>query len=632
MWAQRQVPGSPGQSPIPTRGNQQIDPDQPNPNGGGRGGLIDDSTKMVFGPKTTLHFYEQDVKKNRIIKYEVDTLLNLFHYYEPVAKSGWRYQDLGNIGSAAKPMFYKVPAAIGTTSGFSAYDLYYSSPDSMKYYDTKSPYTNMSAFFGGGNRNMLDIVFSRNVTPKWNVGINFSTIRARKTLNPNARDDNLAEQASYSFHTNYASDNGQYRLLANFSRMRHFVREQGGIIPPSVDSTSLYFTYEDAKVWLRQSRMVDLRQDYHLYQEYEIIKGWQVYHIFDKRKQYLNFTTNLNSSDSTFFNYHNLPRYNTQDSTANQNTFSEWRNELGFKGDLGLLYYNAYIKFRTGSMRSPFFVNPNGFDELYIGGALRGDINEKWSFEAEGEYLLPGAFRMHGLFVSPFFEASYTKALYKPTSMQQVYRGNHHRWSNDFSNVGVDQVKGVIKADFKRWMFRPSLTINRINNYIFYERNQTPTQSSGGIFMLIPGVKTSFNLRSKFYWESEIEYTLLSGSGAENIRIPEIFINSRIYYASPMFNENLFVQIGVEGRYRSDYYADAYSPSMQQFYLQDNFILLAYPVIDFFLNARINRTRILLRYNHLNNNLMQQPGYFVTPDYTGLKGALDIGISWPLFD
>ncbi|MGY6520922.1 MAG: putative porin [Mongoliitalea sp.] len=632
--AQRPLPGQ-NQGFPPNQGQnreQQGNPDQERGDQTGRKKLIDDSTKMVYGPKTTLYFLEKDIKRNRMKKYEVDTLLDNFHYYEPNANSGWKFQDLGNVGSAAKPLFYQAPVMIGTTSGFHAYDLYYNSTDSMKYYDTKSPYTSMNAFYGGGNRNLLDIVFARNVNPRWNVGFNFHTIRARKTLNPNRRDDNLAEQNAYSMHTSYKSENDRYLLLASFSRMLHKVNEQGGIISPTIDENSLLFAYEDAKVWLRNSRASDLRQDIHLYQEYELVKGWQLYHVIDRRNQEVTFRTNLNSPDSAFFNRFNPERFNNVDSTFNNNQFLEWRNEVGFKGDLGPIYYNAFLKYRTGRMRSPFFVADNGFTEVSVGGALRGDITEQWRFEAEGEYLFPDAFRIKGLFVSPWLEASYTKALYRPTSFQQLARGNHHRWSNRFSNTGLDQIQGMLKIDGRYFTIRPNLTLNRINNYVFFNQEQQATQSNAEVFMVIPGIRSSVNLRKKLFWESEVYYTLLEGEGANNFRIPSWFINSRVYYESPMFNDNLYVQIGVDGRFRDDFFADNYNPAMQQFFLQDEFNVFAYPIVDFFINARINRTRILFRFNHLNINTLQQPGYFVTPYYTGLRRVFDIGISWPLFD
>ena len=605
---------------------------------GPRRGLLDDSTKMVYGPNTSLYFYEKYVRDNHFEKVALDTSLTGFHNYEPVADTWYTYQDLGNLGTAARPIFYEVPLQIGRTSGFHAYDLYYHSPDSIRYFDTKSPHTHIAAFFGGGNRNKLDVEFVRNIQPNWNVGIAYRTIRARKTLNPTRRDDNNVVNDSYEMHTNYVSLNGKYRLLASFTRMKHNVNEQGGIIPPEVDTTSLYFTYEDSKVWLRNSRARDLRQAYHLYQQYEIVKGWQVYQVFDKRKQEVTFFSNLGTSDADFFNEN---RFNSSDSslvhskpdtTNNHNHYSEWKNEFGFKGDLGPVYYNAYIKLRTGRMASRFFAENNSFTELFLGGALRGEINENWIFEAEGEYLIPDGYRISGLFISPYLDVRYTKALYKPTLAQQRYAGNHYRWDNDFSNIGVDQIKGTIKVDLGKSTLRPNLTVNRINNYVFYNEEQVPDQAGSEAFMVIPGFSGDLVLSGKFHWESDVRYTLVTGGAADAFRIPEWFINSRIYFDGPLFDENIFVQMGLEVRYRSGNFAPAYMPATQQFHLQNEFNVYAYPVADAFVNFRINRTRVLFRYNHLNAGFMENDGYFITPGYTGLKNMLDLGISWYFFD
>lgn len=603
-----------------------------------RKGLLDDSTKMVYGPRTSRYYYERLLRYNKFEEIEVDTSLTGLHNYEPVADTWYRYQDLGNLGSAAQPVFYEAPKQIGRTSGFHVYDIYYNSPDSIKYFNTKSPYTQLDAFFGGGNRNKLDVRFTRNITPKWNVGFHYGTIRARKTLNPTRRDDNLVVNDSYSFHTNYKSQNDKYFLLASFSRMKHRVNEQGGIIPPSFDTTSLYFTYEDSKVWLRNSRAADLRQEYRIYHQYELLKGWQAYHVFDKKKQQVTFFSRLDTSDSLFFNNNrfnssdSLQAQSRQDTTNNHNHFSAWSNEVGFKGDFGPVYYNAYVKLRTGRMASYFFADDNSFTELFLGGALRGEINDKWSFEAEGEYLIPDGYRLHGLFISPFLDLSYTKALYRPTLAQERYSGNHYKWDNDFSNVGVDQAKGVIKLDFKNVKIRPNLTINRINNFVYYNQEMVPEQASGGVFMVMPGFNAHLVFARKWHWQSEAVYTVTTGSSADVFRIPAWFVNSRFFFDGPLFDENVYVQLGVEGRYRSDYFAHAYMPATQQFHLQDSFNIYAYPVVDVFLNFRINRTRVLFRYNHLNAGAMERPGYFLTPGYTGLNSTLDLGITWAFFD
>ncbi|WP_425635741.1 putative porin [Algoriphagus yeomjeoni] len=601
----------------------------------GRRSLLDDSTRMVYGPTTSLYFFEKDIKRNNLILYPLDTALNNFHNYDPVAKSNWKYQDLGNIGSAAKPIFYEIPDVIGTRSGFSVYDLYYHAPEDNKYFDTKSPFTEMSAFFGGGQRNMLDLAFARNINPRWNVGFNFHTIRARKTLNPNARDDNMVVQNSYSLHTNYRSENGKYWFLGNFSRMLHKVNEIGGIIPPEEDSTSVYFTYEDAKVWLSNTQASDLRQEYRFYHEYSVRDELQIYHIFDQKNKDFTLTAALTGSDSFFYPSErlNAQKDSTQEvTTRNYSDFKEWGNEVGFKGSFKGFYYNAHGKFRAGRMESTFYPDKNNFNEVYIGGELIGKISEKWSISADGEYLIPGAFRLHGLFISPWLEVDYTKAVYKPTAMQQMYYGNHYQWDNDFNNIGVDQVRGVFKLDFNKIKLRPSLTINRVNNYVFFNQGREAEQASGEAFMLIPGLKSSIRVGQKFQWDTEVIFTQISGESSDNFRIPQLYANTKFYFDSPMFNENVYVQLGLDIRYHSDYYAEAYNPSTQQFYLQNDFNVYAYPIADIFLDFRINRTRVLLKYNHLNSGLMENEGYFVTPDYTGYKSFIDLGITWYLFD
>ncbi|MFL0681801.1 MAG: putative porin [Algoriphagus aquaeductus] len=629
LFAQRPIPQvNSGANQGPRQGRQLADPEEEDAEG--RRTLLDDSTKQVYGPKTTLYFFEKAIKRNNLKLYEQDTLLDNFHNYDPVAKSGWKYQDLGNIGSAAKPMYYSVPEVIGVTSGFHAYDLYFRDPSKRKFFDTKSPFTEMSAFFGGGNRNMLDVAFARNVNPRWNIGLDFNTLRIRKTLNPAQRDDHMTVQNAYGLHTNYRSENGRYWLLGAFSRMKHVVNEIGGIIPPEVDPNSLYFTYEDAKVWLQNTRARDLRQDFHLYHEYKLGNGLQFYHIFDRKNQNLVVESLLDTPDALFFNSN---RFNNPDTTQNKNDFEEWRNEFGLKGTFKGFYYNSFMKLRNGRMESPFFPNKrSAFNEFYIGGELIGKISEKWEVSADGEYLIPGNFKIHGIFISPWLDVEYTKALYKPTSMQQIYYGNHFQWENNFSDIGVDQVRGSIKVDLENLRLRPSLTLNRVNNYIYFGEDQLVAQASGEAFMIMPGFAANFRLGKKFRMDAEVIFTQVSGEAADQFRIPKWYGNTRFYFDSPLFNENVFVQLGVDVRYKSSFFAEAYNPSYQQFYLQNTFNVYGYPVADIFLDFRINRTRVLFKYNHLNAGMMSNEGYFVTPDYTGYRSFLDLGITWYLFD
>lgn len=113
----------------------------------------------------------------------------------------------------------------------------------------------------------------------------------------------------------------------------------------------------------------ELRQEYHLYQEFKLGNGFQFYHVLDRKNQALVFESLLSGSDGLFFPKERLI---DPDSTQHRNDFAEWRNELGFKGTYKGFYYNTYAKLRNGKRWSPQLADPTRtFTEVYIGGADR---------------------------------------------------------------------------------------------------------------------------------------------------------------------------------------------------------------------------------------------------------------------
>ena len=102
-------------------------------------------------------------------------------------------------------------------------------------------------------------------------------------------------------------------------------------------------------------------------------------------------------------------------------------------------------------------------------------------------------------------------------------------------------------------------------------------------------------------------------------------------YSNILYGGNLHLQLGVDFHQRSAYFANGYDPSTMQFYVQDEFEINSFPVIDIFLNVKINRGRAFLKFNNLNE-LIKGSGYFLTPFYPGQASVLDLGFDWILFD
>jgi Putative porin len=84
---------------------------------------LDDSTSVVYGPTSTKYFLEEDVFNNRKRLYNIDTTIDGIHNYNFVQRYKNLYQDLGNIGTAIRPVFYKAPEQIGTLLGYDAFSL-----------------------------------------------------------------------------------------------------------------------------------------------------------------------------------------------------------------------------------------------------------------------------------------------------------------------------------------------------------------------------------------------------------------------------------------------------------------------------------------------------------------------------
>ena len=246
--------------------------------------IIDDTTKQVYGPKTSKYYFEKDVFFNRVTYHPIDTAIQNFHKYNYVQRNDNLYQDLGNIGTAIKPIYYQVPDAIGATSGFNAYDLYWDS-EQIHYYDTKSPYSNMKAILGGKGRSITRATFSRNITPQWNFGFNYRALLIDKQIQRSGKGDRHTRGTYYDIYTAYQTPDSSYRLMFNFRRNKHEVDEYGGIVDNGDGFEYKDYFFINAQPYLRDAASRELRMNVHLFHQYEIGRALQLYHIFDRYRQ-----------------------------------------------------------------------------------------------------------------------------------------------------------------------------------------------------------------------------------------------------------------------------------------------------------------------------------------------------------
>jgi hypothetical protein len=602
--------------------------------------IIDDTTKQVYGPRTSRYFFERDIFYNRHVHYAIDTVIHNYHRFNYVQSNNNLYQDLGNIGTSIRPIYYQTPEFIGVTTGFNSFDLYWDT-EQIKYYDTKSPYSNLKIILGGLGRSITRVSFSRNITPRWNFGFNFRSLLIDKQIQRTGKGDRNVKSTYYDIYTSYQTKDSTYRLFLNFKRNHYQADEYGGVVPGQQN-------YYDklALVWLENAESRERRNNIHLFHQYQVFgKGFQVYHVLDAYNQHNNFydvwSTKLNN---TYFDPF-LEDVETDTTKIKDGvTFKTMRNEAGLKGNLAKLFYNGYYAIRHYDMLYKYYEEddvrvPTKGNEHYLGGRMSLALDSIGEVNAWAELEALGNFRIEGSIKSKWFEASLKQLQYAPSFLQQAYRGRHDLWNNDFASIKATQINGYLHYNSRVFKLSPGLTFTRLNDYVYFKYDpntgepQTvlPVQSSGTQVIASPEVKLSLTMLRHLTLSGQGIYTKVLQNDDRVVSLPELFVNGQLSYANIFFHGNMDMQAGVDVHWKSAYKAFGYDPVIQQFYRQDLYTIPDFPIIDVFFNMKVKSGRIFIKYNNVVQAFTKS-GYMPTPFYPGQRNAIDFGFDLLFYD
>jgi hypothetical protein len=604
------------------------------------GQILDDSTELVYGPSTIQVIYENDLLTNQTETSPLDTLLNDLENFSYVDRYRHYYQDLANIGTAMFPVFYDQPEIIGARSGYHSYDPYVTRPHQRKYYDTKSPYMDLRAVFGGQGRGVIDFTYSQNINPNWNFGATVHKLNVDKQIGAEqSQGDRNVDGTALEAFTFYDHPKVPYRLMAFVSLFDHNVDETGGISVSDSASNAEIFQYEDSNIKLEDAQSLESRLDLHLYHEYGLFKQFQLYHMFDRNTQ-TNIYRDNNESSSNRFNHNYRTFYPNyfidEDSTYQQSEFTSLSNEVGLKGTLKSVYYRFYARNRIVD-QSLLYQDPyERVIENYIGGISEFRWRDIFAVSAQAELLQTGEFLLEASIKSDLLNASYTSKRFKQANLYQRYFGNHHEWNNDFGAGFSNELRGSLNLPWKGFTFKPFVSLLTMDDFVYLDSLSTPRQATAPSLITRAGgwlnyfVPTNREKGFGFHFENEVYLTTVSGNSADNIRIPPVFYNGRVYWSGIWFQETVPVQAGFNIHAKTRYFANDYNPAIQQFFIQDVDELKGFVAVDAFLTMKIEKVFLFLKITHAN--MPAENGYFVTPLYTGQKRVFDLGVRWLFFD
>ena len=270
-----------------------------------------------------------------------------------------------------------------------------------------------------------------------------------------------------------------------------------------------------------------------------------------------------------------------------------------------------------------------------IDGKVRKYVDYGASFKIYPSGYRGGDFdlRAHAAFTAfikekPFtLSGEFSQTATSPGYWMDNWYSNHYMWNNDFSKE--NETRFNVAFTVPDYGIELGFWQSVVTNKIYYGPDCKPAQHDGAVSLTSIYAQKDFNLKG-VHLNHRVLVQLTSDSKVVPVPLVSAFLS--YYYEFWVVRDVLRAQIGLDGRFNTSYYARGYNPALSVFYNQNEVEVGNYPYIDAFVAAKWKRMRILLKYQHLNNNLFGNGEAFQIARYPLNPGMFKIGISWTFYD
>ena len=638
-------------------------------------------------------------KLNSDLLYFPDTALHTFH--RNVFLQPW-YNDLGNLGSPAYNLLFSPDTRTGPALGYSCFDVYRYNVDSLKFYSTTRPYSIFGFQLGSKLEQSARIMHTQNIKPNWNFAVEY-----RKTTSPGFYKIQRNNDDNASFSTNYKSLNKHYQLFAGMVYNKEQHDENGGIVADTQLASKIYSDrrtvdvgYQSSQYSTLRSSVTNVLRDFTLllqhtytwgktdttYSEdstqyaYQLKPRFSITHkmeVSTEKHTYKDLTPDSTRYINQF--HHSFPNKGTgyyasnTDSVFSQQKWFWVDNKLLLNGYIGAEEKQLKFSAGLGNRFDQFISLPitipvyDSLPKLFYTTSL--DKNNSISNYLEGEIkkeaLLPGAwaygcsarYYITGPYSGNFaVNAAISRELKKiPAGIeigfhQQLstapysYTHFENRFARLFYNFNSESVSLLFATlENSRRRLSGGMKNYIINNYIYFNENQSPSQYTVPFNISQGWVRKVFKL-GNFFIDNELVYQQIPGNTPVNV--PVFMGRHQFSFERALFKNKLKMATGLEIKYNSKYNPAGYSAVLNRFYYQNTTSVGNVPVTAAFVNFRIKRFRAFIIGDNLlqlfsqGNNTVLYPGSPIinfnnngetkTPIYASQDFVLRFGFSWPL--
>ncbi|WP_338647534.1 putative porin [Flavobacterium sp. KS-LB2] len=541
--------------------------------------------------------------------------------------------------------------------GFKAKHFNFLEANQIRYSSVATPVTELYFKTTVRKGQSVDAFITLNTSENLNFSIAYKGLRSEgEYLNQ------LSSTGNFRFTTNYNTKNKRYFAKAHYTFQDILNEENGGI------TTIENFESEDPNYNNRQ------RFEVYFNDAKSFLKGKRIFldHNFrinsDKGANNLYLTHQFNY-ENKFFEYKQATVPSTVGGTV-VDRFGESFKSSGINDQtrynkmynrVGLVYENTTLgkfQFFADDFRSNYYydqilifdnqkVIPSAFSQEInsVGGQYEYRKN-KWN----GTFLYSRSVTAqslsnldakldYALNDNTQFSFKYQNINKLPNSNYNLYQSSYvqYNWSNDFKN---EKINSISANAITPW-FDAEVQFSVLNDHLYFNNVSTLAQTSAKTQIVAPSqydgtinylsVKVSRELTfGNFALDNTILYQKVDQQDAV-LNVPEIVTRNTFYYSNYLFKRALFLQTGIVLNYFSKYYANDYNPVIGEFFVQNEKQIGNHPNFDFFINAKIQRTRIYFKAEHFNSSLTGN-NFYSSPNNPSRDFTIRFGLIWNFFN
>ena len=577
----------------------------------------------------------------------IDTSLSSIYNFDFASAFNSFFVDLGNTGSPLQNMTMQHQPLMHNLEwqshahGLSPYRM---PLDSIQWYKTKKPFSQIAYAIGAERQNVFSVQHSQRVNLGLDYGLSFYRMSSIGYY-----PEEETRNAAFSLYNRWASNRGRYsgNLTMNFHRLRR--KANGGIQEDFIgndslrlSSPSLYTPVLDGAI--QSDRGFNVCLESHLNFGFETfrqvndslqVSAFQVQSLLGHKLAFSTWSNRFDDpqsgDDSLFYaSYAWLDadtfRFSYQSKVLENSLF--WRRHLAHRG--GILEFEAGHRYIPWSFQGVDQQFHESFTQIrYI---LQ---KNQWLWENKAHLIFSGYQRGSQHLVS---------ALHHETSLGFIHveASFLRNVMNPVDRLADPTYTGGFQVNSRPMTFEGRLTYGLGKNIVLsghyildrnpvlVDSNRLTFQFNGSVHRLAGSLSYSLSaLNGWLNWDALMGAQMTS----EDVYVmPTFYTRHRIYAQQTLFQSRLILNLGAQVTWNTAFPRMTYDPYLSRFGLPvDREASAMPPRLEAFLGIKVSHMRVFIRAQYLNQYL-GPTGYYGIAQYPARPRNYTGGLVWRFFE